>query len=188
MKAKTTLTWVLGLMMAGSIAGAASEQGRSASTASGGTDATRPYIPLKPSLSGWANELAKLAAAGLDEQVLLSYIDAAQGTFNLGSEQIIYLRDIGVSGTAITRALEHDAEIASGTRSVAGSIAPVPAMLFQFQPAPTATNAVGIKSTKDSADSPAAKTPPTEKVAQTLPAGDKDSCRRARACRPTSPT
>ncbi len=77
----------------------------------------------KPPLSPWANELAKLAQAGIGDDVMLAYIDSV-GTFNLGPDQIVYLRNLGVSNDAINAALQHDAEIVSGQRQVAATTVP----------------------------------------------------------------
>src|SRR5512141_197870 len=52
-------------------------------------------LPVGVLLSGWVAEFVKLAQAGLEPNVLLSFIDTA-GTFNLTADQIIYLHDIGV--------------------------------------------------------------------------------------------
>lgn len=89
--------------------------------------------PENVKLSGWVGELVKLAEAGIEQDVLLSFIDGA-GTFNLGAEQIVYLHDIGVSSQVITTIIQHDAEVASGVRLV--TAAAPPSGLPRFQPAP----------------------------------------------------
>ena len=53
-----------------------------------------------------AAEIAKLAQAGVDDSVMLAFITNSPNTFNLGSDQIIYLNggDVGwhhVSGSGI---------------------------------------------------------------------------------------
>jgi hypothetical protein len=68
-------------------------------------------------LSPWTKEIVKLAQSGIDEEVMLSFIDNS-GMFNLGAEQIIYLSDLGVSGQLITEMLQHDREVISGIRPV----------------------------------------------------------------------
>lgn len=77
-----------------------------------------PATSVIPDLSPWAGEMAKLAHAGIEENVMLSFIDNAAGTFNLTSDDIIYLRDIGISSDVITAMMQHDAELAAGLRPV----------------------------------------------------------------------
>jgi hypothetical protein len=75
-------------------------------------------------VSGWYNELVKLARGGIETGVLLAYVDNTPGTFNLGPEEIINLRDLGVSNDVITSALQHDQEIKSGARFLPASTVP----------------------------------------------------------------
>jgi hypothetical protein len=68
-------------------------------------------------LSPWTKEIVKLAQSGIDEEVMLSFIDNS-GLFNLGADQIIYLSDLGVSGQTISEMLLHDREVLAGVRPV----------------------------------------------------------------------
>lgn len=79
--------------------------------------------PAGPRLSPWANEIVKLAKAGIEERVLLSFVKNS-GTFSLGADQIIRLREAGVSGEVITAMLQHDADLASGARMLTTTTAP----------------------------------------------------------------
>jgi hypothetical protein len=65
----------------------------------------------------------KLAQAGIDENVMLSFIDNS-GMFNLGADQVIYLSDLGVSSEVVGEMLRHDAEVIAGTRSLTISSEP----------------------------------------------------------------
>jgi hypothetical protein len=76
-----------------------------------------------PLLSVWARQISKLSQAGLEEGVLIAYIDSA-GTFNLTAEQIIVLTRDGVSREAISAMIQHDAEIRSGQRPLFTSAVP----------------------------------------------------------------
>lgn len=78
-------------------------------------DAQDKRLPPGSYVSGWLIELVKLAKAGVEEGVLLTFIDSA-GTLNLGADQIIYLRDLGVSNGVIQAMILHDSELASGLR------------------------------------------------------------------------
>ena len=59
-------------------------------------------------LTAPAVEIAKLAQSGVDEGVMLAYVGNSPHTFNLGSDQIIYLNDIGVPGNVVTAMIQHD--------------------------------------------------------------------------------
>jgi hypothetical protein len=74
-------------------------------------------LPPGAYVSPWLMDVIKLAQARINETILLAFIDSA-GTFNIDADQIIYLRDLGVSGEVITTMLEHDFEIVSGVRPV----------------------------------------------------------------------
>src|SRR5439155_3163141 len=54
------------------------------------------------------SEVIKLAEAGVDEHVLLVFITNSSGTFNLRSEEIIFLKDLGLPGDIATAMIEHD--------------------------------------------------------------------------------
>lgn len=66
-------------------------------------------------VSSWLAEIVKLAKAGVDDSVLLTFVDSA-GTFNLTADQIIVLRDLGVCNQVITAMIDHDFEMFSGLR------------------------------------------------------------------------
>jgi len=53
-------------------------------------------------------EIVKLAQAGVDETVMLTYVSNAVSTFNLGSDEIIYLNDIGVADSVVTAMMQRD--------------------------------------------------------------------------------
>jgi hypothetical protein len=79
-----------------------------------------------------AAEVARLAQSGLEENVMLAFVTNSASAFNLGSDQIIYLNDIGVPGNVVTSMIQHDQVLKPGspvpvvTRSVAVNL-PVPA-------------------------------------------------------------
>ena len=81
--------------------------------------------PLPPSisLSRPAAEVAKLANSGLDETVMLAFVTNSTSTFSLGAEDIIYLNDIGISGTVVMAMIQRDQAL----RDMAASAAPAPA-------------------------------------------------------------
>jgi len=67
--------------------------------------------PLPPNIrpSSPLAEVVKLAQAGVDHGVILTFITNSTGTFNLDSDGIIYLNDIGLPNEAVTAMLDHDA-------------------------------------------------------------------------------
>src|ERR1051325_6233760 len=68
-------------------------------------------------VSAWLLDVIKLSQARIDETVMLTFVDSA-GTFNLDADQIIFLRDLGVSTDLITAMIQHDFEILSGQRQI----------------------------------------------------------------------
>jgi hypothetical protein len=72
-------------------------------------------------VSSWLLDIVKLAEAGINRDVMLTFIESA-GTFNLDAEQIIYLHDLRVPAEVITAMLQHDFEIVSGQRAPGGAV------------------------------------------------------------------
>jgi hypothetical protein len=76
-------------------------------------------------------DVAKLAQAGVDESVIMSFVTNSPNTFNLDSDAIVYLSDLGVPGAVVTAMIQHDqtlkanAELAAGPALYANP--PVPA-------------------------------------------------------------
>ena len=67
-----------------------------------------PAIPANLSLTKGVEEVVKLAQAGVSETVLLLYVEKYPDAFDLDASEIVYLHDIGVSGTVIAALLSHD--------------------------------------------------------------------------------
>jgi hypothetical protein len=101
----------------------------------------RDGLPANLHCSYWTTEVIKLARAGIDDDVLLPFIDSV-GTFNLSADEIIYLSDIGVS---------RQVEVAAGLRLVTAAASPS-SMLFPF--------AAGSESTADAGKQPASAPSP----------------------------
>src|SRR5579872_7639 len=64
-------------------------------------------------LSVGAAEVAKLAQSGVSEDVMLAFVANASSQFNLGSDQIIYLNDLGVSGDVVKGMIQRDAALSA---------------------------------------------------------------------------
>ena len=80
-------------------------------------------LPFRMQLSYWTSEIVKLAQAGIEDSVVLAFLDDV-GTFNLGADEIIYLSDLGVSSQVITAMLQHDFEFAAGNRPATAWVTP----------------------------------------------------------------
>jgi hypothetical protein len=119
--------------------------------------------------SPWFDQIVTMVRAGIDERVLCSYINSA-GTFNLDSDQIIYLRDLGVSSQVISRMIRHDLEFAAGMLPSAAPTAPLPPSTFHLLLAsPSALAAASAPSATVSAPTSAPGLAPTL-VSSELPA------------------
>lgn len=65
--------------------------------------------------AAWASsgpkDLVKMARSGVDEEVFIAFINASPDTFGLNAEDIITLKDLGVSSKVIIEALRHGHDI-----------------------------------------------------------------------------
>lgn len=89
--------------------------------------------PLPPTIKafGPVAEVIKLAQAGVDEAVMLTFITNSTSTFSLTSDEIIYLNDIGIANNVVTTMIEHDQATkqfwANAAQAQAAAAAPAPA-------------------------------------------------------------
>jgi hypothetical protein len=95
------------------------------------------------SLSSGATEVAKLAQAGVGDDVILSFIGQSQSYYHLSAADIMGLKDAGVSSPALTAMLNHDAALRlqqqASIPSAATPVAPPPAVAQSDTAAATAT-------------------------------------------------
>ena len=80
--------------------------------------------PAIRSLSPWFYEVEQLARAGVEDGVIQTYITSSAGTFNLTADQVIYLKELGVSPQVINTMMDHDQELISGARTLTASAPP----------------------------------------------------------------
>jgi hypothetical protein len=73
--------------------------------------AQAPGAQAPVTLSPPAAEVVKLAQSGTSDDVLLAYIQNSSSTFSLSADQILYLKDVGVSSAAISSMLNRDAAL-----------------------------------------------------------------------------
>jgi hypothetical protein len=96
-----------------------------------------PTNSHEASLTPWTAEISKLCLSGIDEDVILSFVDGA-GTFNLTAEQIITLSQAGVTRVVISAMIQHDTDILSGVKQVPASTVPGPTLsLTTITPPPS---------------------------------------------------
>jgi hypothetical protein len=53
-------------------------------------------------------QVVKLVQAGVEENVIMTFVTNSSGTFNLDSDKIIYLKDIGTPGDIVTAMIQRD--------------------------------------------------------------------------------
>jgi hypothetical protein len=81
-------------------------------------------LPTNSFNSTWFLELAKLARNGVDENVMLAFVNNTDGTFNLGPEQIIYLKSLGASSRVISTMMVHDRLVKTGLITLLATTTP----------------------------------------------------------------
>lgn len=82
---------------------------------------TATVAAQRPPLPAVVNEVVDLAQAQVGDSVLLEYIKKAATPFELSADQIIYLKDVGVSEQVLAALVQRSQELS------AASAAPVPA-------------------------------------------------------------
>jgi hypothetical protein len=65
-------------------------------------------IPANVRAGGPAQEVIKLANAGVEESVLLAFVTNSTSTFNLNADEIVYLNDLGIPGSVVTAMTQRD--------------------------------------------------------------------------------
>ncbi len=97
-------------------------------------------VPSNINLTPAASEVVKLVNSGVGQDVMLSYVRNSTSTFNLGADEIVYLKDIGVPGEVLTSMIQHDEELRGQPATVASpttpplASAPPPAPVVEPEP------------------------------------------------------
>ncbi len=99
--------------------------------------AQTPAAQAPPGLSPSAAEVVRLAEAGTSDDVIQAYIQNSPSPFNLSADQILYLKDVGLSSQATTAMLNRDNALRGQPQQEAPAAAPPPSA----PPAPQATMA-----------------------------------------------
>jgi hypothetical protein len=87
-------------------------------------------------ISPAAADVIRLAESGVGDDVLLAYIQNSQSAFNLGADEVVYLRDVGVSSTVITAMLNHDTTLRNQLAANPNPVPPPEAVQEPMPPAP----------------------------------------------------
>src|SRR6266404_3070297 len=95
-----------------------------APTPTAGPGQPPPAAAVPTNLSPAAVEVVKLAESGVGDDVILAYVQNSQTAFSLSTDQVLYLRDLGLSSQAITAMLNRDAALRPQTLP---SVTPPPA-------------------------------------------------------------
>jgi len=97
----------------------------------------KAVVPEDLKVSPALEEIIKLVQAGISEDVIMSYVTNSTNFFNVGSDQIVYLNDLGVSTTLVTALIQHDSspQMAS-QRKALETAKPLPAGAALTTPAP----------------------------------------------------
>lgn len=160
MKARKSFGWLFGMVLAvaGASTGCAQDGVNAPATANsldaGGATApapnssaaakTAPAAPASPhkqgdlsltpriSLSPWAQEIQKLVQAGVEERVITTYITNSAGMFNLTTDQIIYLKNAGVSPQILSVMVQHDQQLISSGRFMTALAEPAAGPIATF--------------------------------------------------------
>jgi hypothetical protein len=98
-----------------------------AQTPEAGAPAAAPVPQVSPAVA----EVVKLASSGVGDDVVMAYIRNSQGVFDLNADQLLYLKDVGLSSQVTTAMLDHD-----NAMKQQSAPAPAPAPEPQPQPAP----------------------------------------------------
>jgi hypothetical protein len=77
-------------------------------------------------------QVIQLAQSGVDESVILSYVNGSSSPFNLTSDQIIYLKDIGLPNSVVNAMIQRDQQLGA-----AATATPAPAQTETPAPQPT---------------------------------------------------
>lgn len=87
------------------------------------TDSATAPTSGAPQFSGRIDEVVTLAKSGVDQSVVLSYIHNSPGPFEPTADEIIKLRDMGITSQEITAMLERGGELREQAQAAAANAA-----------------------------------------------------------------
>lgn len=102
-----------------------------------GTVMSTPAAASNTSNNPQLGEVVKLAQAGVGEPILMAYVTNSPSAYNLSSDDIVYLNDLGVPETVVNAMLQRDQYF----NSTAAAAAPPPAEPLPGTPPPVTQTA-----------------------------------------------
>ena len=89
--------------------------------------AGKPENAVEVNISPATAEVVRLAESGLGDEVVSSYVTNSQTAFNIDADDIVYLKDVGISEAIISQMMAHDRQIReSGPPPATAQTAPPP--------------------------------------------------------------
>ena len=123
--------------------GGASAQSVGPAPAGTTAPATTAAVPVPaPALSAGVAEVVKLFQNGINQEVMVSYVNNAPGAFDLGAEGILYLNRLGVPPEVVQAMLQHDRPRQASATAPLQTPA-VPAATYEAAPAPVPVETPG---------------------------------------------
>lgn len=118
-------------------------------------------VPLQPPpLSAGVAEIVELAQKGVGDEVLIEYVRKSSVAFDLTTDEILYLKDIGVSEEILAEMLRHGRAIA--VQAEKPQSAPTPAAPVESAPAPAPEQAAPVPEQANASEAqPAPPSPPS---------------------------
>ena len=126
-------------------------------------------LPPIQHLSPWFYEVERLTQAGVNEGVVLAYINNEAGAFNLTADEVITLKNQGAAPEVISAMLEHDRELNSGERPL--TVAAPPPLPASVQ----ASLAASLHTTTPASAPPTTAATPSPASSGSIIAPDDDS-------------
>lgn len=136
--------------------------------------AARGQTTAEPTAAGEVNlappvaEVIHLAEANTSEDVIIAYVQNSPASFNLSADQILYLRDIGITSPVITAMLSRDAALKNQPQTYSYNQSLYPPSTSASNPPPVAPEPAAAAPTPTAeapADAPPATVPATAPAA-----------------------
>ena len=139
MKLRTLSIWTgAALAVLGLSAAAVEQASNSASAPSPPTATNAPPTkvipPAQVNLSPVAAEVLRMSQSGISDDVVTSYIQNSPDTYTLDADQIVYLRDVGVSSAVLNALVAHSQAAANEPAGPAGGTTSAPSGSAQTAP------------------------------------------------------
>jgi hypothetical protein len=81
-------------------------------------------VAAPDNISPGAAEVIRLASSGVAEDVIIAYVNNSQTPFGLTADQVVYLKDLGISPQVVTAMINRDAALRSQPTAVVATTPP----------------------------------------------------------------